>query len=746
MAFKVLFCILVLLLVSLLHFATFVFSTTSSVAATAEVGKAFKEAEALLNWKASLDNQNKSLLSSWVGDRPCINWVGITCDDLELGVTHLNLSSFGLKGPIPKSLKNCSSLIRVRLDGNQLTGNIAEDFNIYPNLDYIDLSSNNLYGELSSKWGQCHNLTNLKISNNKISGRIPPELGNATMLGVLDLSSNHLLGKIPTDLGRLKSLLKLLLNNNQLSGIIPSEIGMLSVLDHCNLAANNLSGLIPKQLGECSRLLFLNLSRNTLDGSIPYDIGRLQSLQSLDVSQNLLVGEIPQQLGGMKQLETMNLSHNNLSGSIPFTFGDSASLTSIDISYNELEGPIPNITAFRKAPIAALKNNKGLCGNVAGLKACPKMIPNPPSKRHNQFLVIILISLLGTLFFIFIIVGVSLLLRQRVKKTEDKPREVHNDNLFAIWSYDGKMVYQNIIEATEEFDSKYCIGVGGFGSVYKAKLQESQVVAVKKLHPLLDGEISNQKAFVSEIHALTEIRHRNIVKLYGFCSHPKHSLLVYEFLEGGSLMKLLNSEEGAKTFDWIKRANVVKGVANALSYMHHDCSPPIIHRDISSKNVLLDLEYEAHISDFGTARLLKPNSSNWTSLAGTYGYMAPELAYTMEINEKCDIFSFGVLALEIIMGKHPGDLISSLSSSTFTTCDMLLKDMLDQRLSLPINQVAREVLSIAKIAIACLHTIAQSRPTMQQVSQELSTQKPHLPNTLFTITLGKVVDLEGSTV
>ena len=146
---------------------------------------------------------------------------------------------------------------------------------------------------------------------------------------------------------------------------------------------------------------------------------------------------------------------------------------------------------------------------------------------------------------------------------------------------------------------------------------------MKKLHSVPDGETSNQKAFTSEIRALIEIRHRNIVKLYGFCSHSQHSLLVYEFLEGGSLMKLLSIEEGVKAFDWNKRANVIKGVANALSYMHHDCSPPIIHRDISSKNILLDLEYEAHISDFGTARLLKPDSSNWTSLAGTFGYMAP---------------------------------------------------------------------------------------------------------------------------
>ena len=183
------------------------------------------------------------------------------------------------------------------------------------------------------------------------------------------------------------------------------------------------------------------------------------------------------------------------------------------------------------------------------------------------------------------------------------------------------MVYQNIIEATEEFDSKYCIGVGGL-EVF-TKLSCKQVV-VKKLHPLPNGEISHQKAFMSEIRALTKIRHRNIIKLYGFCSHPKHSLLVYDFLEGGSLVKLLNSEEGAKKkIDWIKRANVVKGVANVLSYMHHDCSPPIIHHDVSSKNVLLDLEYEAQISDFGTDRLLKSDSSNWTSLTGTYGYMAP---------------------------------------------------------------------------------------------------------------------------
>uniref|UniRef100_A0A2N9GI41 non-specific serine/threonine protein kinase n=1 Tax=Fagus sylvatica TaxID=28930 RepID=A0A2N9GI41_FAGSY len=647
---------MVIVLVSLLHFATFATSAASSVATAGTA------AEALLKWKASLDNKNQSLLSSYALQPYFSSFPNLLTIDLfnnslygtipdSIGslskLTHLNLANNNLSGtitpsigPIPTSLKNCTSLKRVRLEGNQLTGNISEAFGIHPSLYYIELSDNNLYGE------------------------IPPELGEAAQLGVLDLSSNHLTGMIPKELGRLKSLLQLLLSDNQLSGSIPSEIGMLSALTDFNVASNNLSSVIPKELGECSKLIFLNLSRNILRGSIPSDIGSLQSLQALDLSRNLLTGEIPPQLGSMKQLETLNLSHNNLSSSIPSTFDQSASLTHIDISYNELEGRIPNIKAFHEAPITALQNNKGLCGNATGLEACPKMIPNLPSKRNNQFLVIILVSFLGTLFIIFIIVGVSLILCRRVRKTEAKSKEAQNDNLFAIWSYDGKMVYENIIDATEEFDSKYCIGVGGYGSVYKVELPTSQVVAVKKLHSLPDGEICNQKAFTSEIRALTEIRHRNI-----------------------------------------------------------------------------DQEYEAHIADFGTARLLKHDSSDWTSLASTFGYMAPELAYTMEVNEKCDVYSFGVLTLEIIMGKHPGDLISSLTSSAFTTLNMPLKDVLDQRLSLPMNEAAREVLSIAKIAIACLHTVPQSRPTMQQVSQELSTQKLHLPSTLHMITLGEVVDL-----
>ncbi|PSS19508.1 Leucine-rich repeat receptor-like protein kinase [Actinidia chinensis var. chinensis] len=219
-------------------------------------------------------------------------------------------------------------------------------------------------------------------------------------------------------------------------------------------------------------------------------------------------------------------------------------------------------------------------------------------------------------------------------------------------------------------------------------------------------------------------------------------------MDGGSLGKVLTTGDEAVELDWIKRVNVVKGVANALSYMHHDSSPPIIHRDISSKNILFDSKYTAHISDFGTARFVKPDTSNWTSFAGTIGYAAPELAYTMEVNTKCDVYSFGVLMLELIMGKHPGDLISSLSFSSLSSNStsssakgILLKDVLDQRLPPPRNQVTEQLVVVSKLAFACLQSNPLSRPTMQQVAMKMSDQRHTAHNQFYLITLGELFDI-----
>ncbi|XP_040949148.1 MDIS1-interacting receptor like kinase 2-like [Gossypium hirsutum] len=427
------------------------------------------------------------------------------------------------------------------------------------------------------------------------------------------------------------------------------------------------------------------------------------------------------------------------------------SLTSVDVSDNQLEGPIPDNKAFREASFEAFRNNKGLCGNITSLEVCSsKLSSNVDRKKNSKIVIATLIPIFFTLLLVFVVFWILSSSKRRERNTENTPRVVASDNLFSVCNYDGKMMYKIIVEATEEFDSKYCIGVGGHGSVYKAQLSDGQIVAVKKLHPLPEGGVGDQKAFNSEIWALTEIRHRNILKLHGFCSYPQHLVLVYEFLEGGSLEKILRINEQAMEFDWIKRVNVVKGMANAVAYMHHDCSPPIVHRDISSKNILLDSDYEAHVADFGAARLLKPDSSNWTSFKGTFGYTAPELAYTMQVNEKCDVFSFGVVTLETLMGRHPGDIISFLSSSVSSltpSCSssapfnqLLLKALLDQRLPSPREQIAAEVVFVVKLASLCLHATPQSRPSMQQVSQELSTRNPPSVKQFHTITISQLFD------
>ncbi|OWM74801.1 hypothetical protein CDL15_Pgr004568 [Punica granatum] len=740
------------------------------------------EVEALLKWKSSLKGQGLPLLSSWNSTIPSCSWVGISCDSSRR-IVSLNISGYNLinemnnltqlkslqlgqnnfagnlppdvcsggllenftahsnffMGPIPRSLKNCSTLFRVRLENNQLTGDILDALGTYPHLNYLDLSYNKLHGMLPARIAQYNNLTFLRISNNNISGALPSELGNMKKLNVLDLSTNHLSGRITKGLANLKALFKLLLENNELTGSIPPEIGMILTLQNLSLSKNRLVGRIPKQFGNYIGILSLNLSGNELRDSIPIEIGSLRSLESLDLSRNSLVGEIPKQFGQLQSLQTLNLSHNNLSGEIPSTFNDMVALTTVDFSYNQLEGPIPNSAAFHNASIDAVRGNKGLCGGIVGLKPCPL-------EKGDGKLLVILLPIIALLLLFMVTFGFWYTMIGRTKRNAEDQLVSTNENLFAIWSYDGVIMYENIIEATEGFDSKYCIGSGAYGSVYKARLSSDHIIAVKKFHVSPDGDIvgttemSWQKAFRSEIRALTEIRHRNIVKLYGFCSSSRHSFLVYEYLEGGSLENLLSDHETAAGFGWLERRNVAKCVADALCYMHHDCSPPIIHRDISSKNILLDVEYEAHVSDFGTARFMKQDSSNWTSFAGTFGYAAPKLAFTMEVNEKCDVYSFGVVILELIMGRHPGDLISSSISSVY---HMQLKEILDRRIPYPKDEIMADLISVLDIAFSCLSYRPESRPSMKQVSRGLSTRRSDMPDYSLEINLGKLFNLRG---
>jgi hypothetical protein len=310
------------------------------------------------------------------------------------------------------------------------------------------------------------------------------------------------------------------------------------------------------------------------------------------------------------------------------------SLRSYDFSYNELTGSVPTDGIFQNSSAEAFVGNSGLCGDVKGLSSC-----NSSSKGGNSTTKKILIGVLvpvGFLLILGIIIGILICRRQeKLLDEEIKSSKKYDSSESIIWEREGRFTFGDILKATNDFDEKYCIGKGGFGTVYRAKLPTGQIVAVKKLNVSDSSDIPlvNSQSFENEILMLTEARHRNIIKLYGSCSRNGCIYLVYEFVENGSLGKVLYDANKAVDLDWATRVRIVQGVAHAVAYLHNDCNPPIVHRDISLNNILLESEFVPRLSDFGTARLLDPDTSNWTAIAGSYGYMAPELAQTMRVTE-----------------------------------------------------------------------------------------------------------------
>uniref|UniRef100_A0A0E0LII3 non-specific serine/threonine protein kinase n=1 Tax=Oryza punctata TaxID=4537 RepID=A0A0E0LII3_ORYPU len=569
-----------------------------------------------------------------------------------------NVANNMFTGRVPRSLKTCRSLKSLHLAYNQITGNIS-DFGPYPQLIEANLEENNLYGELSKNWAESTNLNSLALARNMITGVLPPELSRLIRMEILVVHSNNLTGEIPPGIGNLANLYMLTLAHNKFTGHIPAEFGRMRGLQHLDISSNKLSGSIPPELGNCTKLIFFNINDNNLSGDFPVTIGNLVNLQiKLDASNNKFTGGIPAQLGNLAMLELLNLSHNQFNGNIPSSFANMFSLSTLDLSYNNLEGPLPAGRLFGNASTSSwFLHNKGLCGNI--------------------------------------------------RKTSQQTTTIQRRDVFSVWNFDGKLAFEDIASATEDFNERHIIGAGGYGTVFKAQLQGGRLVAVKKLHPT-EAEMTDEKRLLNEIEVLMKIRHRSIVKLYGYCSHPHYKFLVYDYIDRGSLHVTLENEEVAKELDWPKRAAIIRDVAQAIYYLHHECSPLIIHRDITSNNILLDSAFKAYVSDFGTSRILKPDSSNWSELAGTYGYIAPELSYTSVVTTKCDVYSFGVVVLEIVMGRYPRELQSITSVGQR---EKLALDNLDQRPLL--STMEEDIALLVKMAFACQQTSHQARPTMK---------------------------------
>ncbi|KAL9458641.1 hypothetical protein AB3S75_007496 [Citrus x aurantiifolia] len=657
-------------------------------------------------------------------------------------LTQLDLCLNQLSGRLPQEVGNLKNLKIPFLDNNHLTGPIPSTLYHLNQLSSLYLAYNNLVGPLPKEVGNLKNLRGLLLNRNNLTGSIPSIIGYLNLLDELRLSHNRLDGPIPPTIGNLTKLTSLDLSSNQLSGLLPREVGNLKYLDSVSLDGNNLIGPIPPTIGYLTNLTSLNLGYNQLSSSIPPELMNCSQLLNLLLSHNILSGSIPSEIGNLTRLRQLDLSHNFINGTIPSQLGNIPNISAVDLSKNNLSGVVP--ASVRRIPkLIVSENNLELENSTSSENAPPPQAkPFKGNKGKQRMIVTRLVTIiLAMVAFIFaiLIFGILFVHRRRDEKFNPNTREMtEGANEFSIWNYDGRITFEEMIQATEDFHIKYCIGTGGYGSVYRAQLSSGKVVALKKLHRSETEEPAFLESFQTEARLLSQIRHRNIVKLYGFCLHNKCMFLIYEYMERGSLFCVLRNDVEAVELDWTKRVNIVKSMAHALFYLHYDCKPSIVHRDISSNNILLNSNLEAFVADFGLARLLHPDSSNRTLVVGTYGYIAPELAYTMAVTEKCDVYSFGVVALEVLMGSHPGDLLSSLSS--LSERKIRLIDILDQRLPFPLDRkVIHDIILVSIVAFACLQSKPKSRPTMQRVSQEFLTGKSPLGKPVEEISISELM-------
>ncbi|CAN6218876.1 unnamed protein product, partial [Urochloa humidicola] len=581
----------------------------------------------------------------------------------------------------------------------------------------------------------------------RLSGPVPDWLGLLPQLGELTLSNNELDGAIPVRLSNCSKLLKLSLDNNRINGTVPPELGSLVSLNVLNLARNQLSGLIPTTIAKLSNLYELNLSQNYLSGPIPPDIGKLQELQSLlDLSSNNFSGHIPASLGSLSKLEDLNLSHNALVGAVPSQLAGMSSLVQLDLSGNQLEGRLG--PEFGRWPQGAFAGNVRLCGSP--LTSCSS--GGSPSTLSS--VTIALVSAAVTLLIVLLIIALALLV---VRRRGRRSREVNctafssssantNRQLVIKGSARREFRWESIMEATANLSDQFAIGSGGSGTVYRAELATGETVAVKRIAHMDSDMLLHDKSFTREIKILGRVRHRHLVKLLGFItSHDARcggSMLVYEFMENGSLYDWLHgggaSSDGSRkkrVLSWDARLKVAAGLARGVEYLHHDCVPRIVHRDIKSSNVLLDADMEAHLGDFGLAKAVAENrqatngkdcTESASCFAGSYGYIAPECAYSLKATERSDVYSMGIVLMELVTGLLPTD-------KTFSG-DMDMVRWVQSRMDAPLPAreqvfdpalkplVPREESSMAEVlevALRCTRTAPGERPTARQVSDLL---------------------------
>eukprot|EP00252_Welwitschia_mirabilis_P026615 TRINITY_DN8780_c0_g3_i1.p1 TRINITY_DN8780_c0_g3~~TRINITY_DN8780_c0_g3_i1.p1 ORF type:complete len:717 (-),score=107.70 TRINITY_DN8780_c0_g3_i1:166-2316(-) len=670
------------------------------------------------------------------------------CSSLE----QLSLGNNRLSGRLPESIGKLSGNLQLlEMTQNRFKGNIPHQIGNLTGLNFLALNWNFFNGSIPLQLQSLKQLERLQLQHNQLGGKIPEEVAELSNLGILDLSDNMLSGQIPSALASLTQLRQLILHNNRLSGSIPPSLQYCINLGLLDLSYNQLSGAIPREIGKLSFMqLYVNFSSNLLEGRLPAEFSNMIMVQAIDVSMNRMTGHIPYQIGSCSELQYLNLSGNHFDGPIPKEIGKLKSLVNLDLSSNKLSGMIPiaeltgltllsylNLssnrltgeiqeTDFNNTQILIdLQKNPDLCGpEQFKIPACPE------SKHHHKLLWILLPLIVGIALMCLII----FICWQRSRKQSGLTESFHN--------LQGQEISpEEISSATNGFSENNLLGRGSYGSVYKGVLGDGRIVGIKVINCLND-EI--KRSFIAECKVLSSVRHRNLVKLIGFCSTPNFKCLVSKFMSNGSLEDHLYS--GSRTNSGMDecrlgiktRLNIAVDVAHALEYLHNDSFDTVVHCDIKPGNVLLDHDMTAHLADFGISRLLNvPSADSLAStvaMRGTMGYIAPEYGLGGRVSLEGDVYSFGILLLEIFTRRRPTSemFVGNLNLHRWVkrAFPSRIHEILDASLlkGSDRNEELECLVGLLQVGLLCSEETPQARPTVRNVSKILETLRRQLIN------------------
>ncbi|KAL2903622.1 Receptor protein kinase-like protein ZAR1 [Bienertia sinuspersici] len=642
-----------------------------------------------------------------------------------------------------------------------------------PRVVGISLAGKNLQGYIPSELGSLTSLRRLNLHGNKFSGSIPDQIFNATSLHSIFLYGNNLSGSLPTSMCSLPKIQNVDLSGNSLSGEIPKGLNQCKQLQRLILARNNFSGQLPGAVWPAlMNLVQLDLSSNNLDGNIPEELGELKSLSgTLNLSFNHLSGKIPKSLGDLPMTVSFDLRANNLSGEIPQT-GSFANQGPTAFLRNPLLCGFPlqkdcTVKSNAPPPMGVNSSNTGARPGHKGLSPGLILLISAADAAVVAFVGLILIyfywkkkdhstgcSCTGT-----IKLGRHLNKNRKSRFCGCFNGSLNNDietdsekgsSEGGEGDGEGELV---AIDKGFSFEldellraSAYVLGKSGLGIVYKVVLGNGIPVAVRRLGE--GGDQQRYKEFVAEIHAIGKVKHPNVVKLRAYYWAPDEKLLISDFISNGNLGNALRGRTGqpSTSLTWSTRLKIAKGTARGLAYLH-ECSPrKFVHGDIKPSNILLDNEFQPYISDFGLNRLISIAGNEPSSSGGFMGGALPNIKPTNQekinnyrapearINasrptQKWDIYSFGVVLLELLTGKSPDHSLSTTSSSN-EIHDLVkwvrkgfedekpLSEMVDPMLLQEVH-AKKEVLATFHVALGCTEGDPEIRPRMKNVSENL---------------------------